>query len=168
MEHVLKLAPSASFVRPAFAFETLYPLLFWFTIDKGLNATQAKPIIFSSPSASSSSASTFLFLLVFYIFLGFFFLSPKTRFFTFFISRLASIAAISSLIGVSVSTADLILRLFGWFRFLGGAFDNGLSDSGENTLEVVARGLQTVDGEATSSLVLLLRPGGLLKDVMFW
>lgn len=56
-------------------------------------------------------------------------------------------AAISSLVGVSVSTADLILRLFGWFLFLGGAFSNDLSDSGENTIEVVTRGLRAVDVE---------------------
>lgn len=46
-------------------------------------------------------------------------------------------AAISSLVGVSVKTADLILRLFGWFFFLGGVFGNGLTDSDGNALEVV-------------------------------
>ncbi|CAH1991379.1 unnamed protein product [Acanthoscelides obtectus] len=55
---------------------------------------------------------------------------------------LASIAAISSFVVVSVRTSDLILHRFGWPFFLGGALGNGLTtltDSSENTLETVLR-----------------------------
>lgn len=76
--------------------------------------------------------------------------------------------AISSLVGVSVSTADLILHLLGWLFFLGGAFGNGLTDSGENTSEVVARGIRAVDVEATGSLAILLGKDELLEDVVVW
>ncbi|KAF9416038.1 hypothetical protein HW555_006450 [Spodoptera exigua] len=58
------------------------------------------------------------------------------RVFTLFIFLLASMAAISFLIG--------------------GAFGNGLTDSGEKTLEVVARGVQALDVEATGSLALFI------------
>ncbi|CAH1958526.1 unnamed protein product [Acanthoscelides obtectus] len=54
--------------------------------------------------------------------------------------------------GVSVSTADLILRLFRWCPFLGGAFGKGLRASGENSLDIVTSGLRAVDVEAICSV----------------
>lgn len=93
-------------------------------------------------------------------------MSAKNTFCPTFQLLLASIAAISFLMAVSVSTADLTLRLLGWFFFLGGSFGNGLTDSGENTfVEVVAKGITAVNEEATDSLALLLGKNEFLDTV---